>query len=71
MEHNKDQKMDENIQPKKDATDSTNDMLQTERLIDPGNEHHHDGVTEDDDTNAGSKDDAGKDAKGSTENKPG
>ena len=71
MENNKDQKVDENAEQAKEAADFTQEVLQTEKLIDPGNEHHHDGVTENDEIGTGSKNDAGQDTKGSTENKPG
>ena len=71
MENNKDHKVDENAEQAKEAADFTHDVQQTEKLIDPGNEHHHDGVTENDEIGMGSKNDAGQDAKSSTENKPG
>ena len=73
MEDNKDQKVDEHTQQAKKAAEFTNDILQTERLIDPGNEHHHDDSNEQDEASATSKSDAPANAKGNdaADNQPG
>ncbi len=52
---------------------SSNEMLQKEKMIDPGNEHHHTGDTDDEnDTGSSSRHDAdsGGDATGSMGPKP-
>jgi len=55
------------------GNDSTNEMLQKEKLIDPGNEHNHNGGREnlwDADDRSKHDADAGADATGSMGTKP-
>ena len=71
-----DQSSKQSIRNKHDAdsgNDSTNQMLQSENLIDPGNEHNHlkDPKTRTDDYHSKKNDaEAGSDATGSTGTKP-
>ena len=53
------------------GNDSTNEMLQHEKLIDPGNEHSHDADKEFDDSDRSKHDaDAGGDGTGTMGSKP-
>ena len=76
-EENEDQRFREHIRNKHDADSgnegSTNEMLQKENLIDPGNEHNHlkGSQNRDEDYRPGKFDaEAGSDATGTTGTKP-
>ena len=71
---NKDQNNSSDPRRKHDAdsgNDSTNEMLQHEKLIDPGNEHSHDADKEYEETDREKHDaDAGGDGTGTMGSKP-